>query len=138
MRLLVLDGSRVLHSLIRRLAPPEVEVESVSVFEDAAASIEHDPPDAAIVNLTPCGLPWRQLETLCQTHVPPIPVLFESCVYGSPDEAGLGRLAESAAFLKKPYHLAALRTEIERLLLSTGGAPRSPADPLRSRPAPKN
>jgi DNA-binding NtrC family response regulator len=137
MRLLVLDGSRVLHSLIRRLAPPEVEVESALAFEDAAASIEHDPPDAAIVNLTPSGLPWRQLKTLCQVHEPPIPVLFESCVYSTPDEAGLGCLGESATFLKKPYDLAELRSELERLLLSAGYRRRQPSEPLPSRITPE-
>ncbi len=131
MRLLVLDGSRVLHSLIRRLAPPEVEVESALAFEDAAACIENDPPDAAIVNLTPCGLPWRHLKTLCQAHDPPIPVLFESCVYANADEAGLGCLSESATFLTKPYPLEELRSEIERLLQSTAGAHQHPSEPAQ-------
>ena len=35
MHLLVLDGSRVLPSLVRRLAPEGVEVESVDTFDDA-------------------------------------------------------------------------------------------------------
>jgi DNA-binding response OmpR family regulator len=123
MRLLILDGSRVLHSLIRRLAPAEVELERALTFEEAASSFENDPPDAAIVNLTASDLPWRELNRLCQAQEPPIPVLFESCVYGSADEAGLGRLGEAAAFLAKPYQLADLQNEIERLLLLAGSAP---------------
>jgi len=123
MRLLILDGSRVLHSLIRRLAPAEVEIEGALTFEEAAASFRDDPPDAAIVNLTASDLPWRELKRLCQVHEPPIPVLFESCVYASSDEAGLGSLDESAGFLAKPYHLADLQNAIERLLLLAGSAP---------------
>lgn len=137
MRLLVLDGSRVLHSLVRRLAPPEVEVVSALTFAEAVASFERNPPDAAIVNLTPSELPWRHLKSLCQTHEPPIPVLFESCVYSSPDEAGLGCLDRSATFLTKPYRLADLRCEIERLLRLAGRGPAPASSATTSRPAPE-
>lgn len=137
MRLLVLDGSRVLHSLIRRLTPLEVEVESALTFEEAVECLENDPPDAAIVNLTPSPLPWRQLKVLCQVHEPQIPVLFESCVFGSADDAGLGRIGPSASFLTKPYSVTELSSQIERLLSLAGREPMAPPRQASSRSRPK-
>ena len=116
MHLLVLDGSRVLLSLVRRLAPERVEVESVATFDDALKRLAVRPPDALIVDVTPSDLPWHELQRLCEKHNPPIPVLYESCVYRSPLDAGLGMLNRTDSFLEKPYSLDALRTEIERLV----------------------
>ena len=56
------------------------------------------------------------LRAYCQAQKPPIPALFESCVHGSADEAGLGPLNHSAAFLQKPYPLKELRAQIDRLV----------------------
>lgn len=116
MHLLVLDGSRVLPSLVRRLAPPEVDVQSAATFAEARLRLEQCPPQAMIVNLTPAELPWQELQSLCQGHSPPIPVLYESCVHHSPGEAGLASLNHSGRFLEKPYSLEALRSEIQRLI----------------------
>ncbi len=116
MHLLVLDGSRVLPSLVRRLAPPEVDVQSAATFAEARLRLEQSPPQAMIVNLTPAELPWQELQSLCQGHSPPIPVLYESCVHHSPAEAGLTSLNHSGRFLEKPYSLDELRSEIQRLI----------------------
>ncbi len=116
MHLLVLDGSLVLPSLVRRLAPAGVDVVSAATFDEARQRLEQSPPKAMIVNLTPAELPWHELQNLCQRHSPPIPVLYESCVYTSPDEAGLSSLSNSGRFLEKPYSLDELRHEIERLI----------------------
>lgn len=129
MQLLVLDGSRVLPALVRRLAPHGVDVECAATFEEARLRLTHRPPQAMIVNLTPAELPWRELQSLCQDHSPPIPVLYESCVHHNPDEAGLASLNSSGHFLEKPYSLPELRVEIERLVQAAtaqerfGGAP---------------
>lgn len=117
MRLLVLDGSLVLPSLVRRLAPAEVEVEAADSFERAVARLIAHPPDAVIVNVGPADLPWQQLKSFCEGHTPKIPVLFESCVYRDPAEAGLTPLDPSASFLCKPYSVDDLRSAI-RLLIS--------------------
>ena len=116
MRLLVLDGSRVLHSLVRRLVPEEVEIEVAPGFHEALASLQEYPPQALIVNLAPVELPWQELQIFCHSHSPPIPVLFESCIHGSAEDAGLGRLGDNARFLAKPYELGQLRRELARLL----------------------
>jgi DNA-binding NtrC family response regulator len=116
MHLLVLDGSLVLPSLVRRLAPEGVEVESVATFDEALKRLALRPPDALIVNLTPADLPWKSLQSLCEKHSPPIPVLYESCIYRSPVEAGLASLNGTGHFLEKPYSLTELRSEIERLV----------------------
>jgi DNA-binding NtrC family response regulator len=123
--LLVLDGSRVLLSLVRRLAPEWVEVESVATFDDALKRFALRPPQALIVNLTPADLPWGELQRLCQKHNPPIPVLYESCIHHSPVEAGLGSLDGTGNFLEKPYSLEELRAEIERLVGLAGEADRT-------------
>ena len=116
MQLLVLDGSLVLPSLVRRLAPRGVAVESAATFDEARLRLKESPPQALIVNLTPAELPWQELQNLCQGHSPPIPVLYESCVHHSPDEAGLNSLNHSGRFLEKPYSLDELRNEIQRLI----------------------
>ncbi len=119
MRFLVLDGSRILASLVRRLAPGPVEIVEVSAFDQAVARLRDDPPDALIANVGPADLPWEQLRALCEEHEPKIPVLFESCVYETAIEAGIGSLNHSGFFLPKPYDLEQLRTQLERLLRSS-------------------
>jgi DNA-binding response OmpR family regulator len=121
MRLLILDGSRILASLVERLTPEGVEVEEVATFDEAVRSLHESPPDAVIANVGPTELPWRDFKKYCRDHRPQIPILFESCVYESPDEAKLGRLEDSAAFLTKPYGLADLRNQL-RYLLSFAGS----------------
>lgn len=116
MRLLVLDGSRILTSLVRRLTLQPVEIEEARTFDDAMARLRSSPPDAVIVNVTPADLPWQELKRFCQRHDPKIPVIFESCVYETPLDAGLGGLNHSAVFLHKPYDLETLRMELARLV----------------------
>ena len=116
MRLLILDGSRILAELVERLTPEGVEIEEVATFDDAVASLRQNPPDAVIANLGPADLPWRDFKIYCRNHTPKIPILFESCVYESPDAAGIGELNHSAAFLSKPYGLEDLRIQLERLV----------------------
>ena len=127
MRLLVLDGSLVLQSLVRRLSPEGLRVEEATDFERAIAILASDPPDAMIVNIGPVDLPWRRLQAFCQYHTPKIPVLYESCVYQDADEAGLDSLNHSAYFLRKPYSLEQLRTALSRLV---DCADRDPDPPL--------
>lgn len=121
MHLLVLDGSLVLPSLVRRLAPPGVDVESAATFDEARLRLASNPPEALIVNLTPAELPWQELQGLCQKHTPPIPVLYESCVHHTPDEAGLTSLNHTGRFLEKPYSMEELRHEIELLIRAASG-----------------
>jgi DNA-binding NtrC family response regulator len=116
MRLLILDGSRILASLVRRLVPEEIEIEEVATFDEAMTCLREDPPDAVIADLGRADLPWGQLKSYCQEHRPKIPVLFESAIYGTSEEAGIGNLNHSASFLIKPSHLVDLKTQIQRLV----------------------
>ena len=129
MRVLVLDGSLVLPSLVRRLAPEGLEVEDVSNFEAAVAILAVNPPDAVIANLGPADLPWQELKSFCQNHNPKIPVIFESCVYRGPREAGLDGLNHSAMFLTKPYSLEDLQKAI-RLLVKWAEKSHTPPEAL--------
>jgi DNA-binding response OmpR family regulator len=115
-RLLILDGSRILSSLVERLTPEGVEIVEVSTFDEAVKSLHTNPPDAVIANVGPTALPWREFKEYCVNHRPTIPVLFESCVYTDSVDAGIGGLDHSTAFLTKPYALSDLRRQLEKLL----------------------
>ena len=112
MRLLVLSGSRMLPTLVARLAPAGVEVEAARTVADASRRLRERPPEAMIVNLRPASAPWQELRYLCESHNPCIPVLYESCVFNSPAEAGLGQLNRCGHFLVEPYTIAELRSEL--------------------------
>ena len=129
MHLLVLDGSLVLPSLVKRLAPQGVDVELATSFDEARLRLRQSPPQAMIVNLTPAELPWQELQSLCETHSPPIPVLYESCVHHSPDEAGLAALDGTGRFLEKPYSVDELRAEILRLMAAVEAQATEPPAP---------
>ncbi|MGB5161482.1 MAG: hypothetical protein WBO69_02735 [Thermoanaerobaculia bacterium] len=116
MRFLVLDGSHLLISIIKRILDGQVDLEEVSTFDDALSALEKRPPEAVIANIGPDGLPWREFQDLCQGRSPKIPVLFESCVFHSPEEAGLGPLNHSCFFIEKPYHASDLKEQLERLV----------------------
>jgi DNA-binding NtrC family response regulator len=131
-RLLVLDGSRLLQTVVRHLAPTDVEVEEALSFDQAVSRLRADPPDALIVNVIPVDLNWHDLKSFCESHSPRIPVLFESCVYRSPEEAGLGALDDTASFLTKPYHVETLREEIDRLVASARSLSHSSAPTSKS------
>ena len=116
MRLLVLDGSRVLPSLVRRVVPRGTDIVEATSFDHAIDLLTMDPPDGVIVNISPVDLPWQRLKSYCQQHDPAIPVLFESCVYNEPSEAGLDDLNQSSYFLPKPYSIDDLRLALRLLV----------------------
>lgn len=116
MRLLILDGSRILSSLVERLTPEGVEIVEVSTFDEAVKSLHSNPPDAVIANVGPTALPWREFKEYCVNHRPRIPILFESCVFTDAVDAGIGGLDYSTSFLTKPYALSDLRRQLEKLL----------------------
>lgn len=104
--------------LVSRLAP-ELEIETADSFDEARQALCTHPPQGLIVNLTPSPLPWGDLLQSCREQDPPIPVLFESCVYRSPQEAGIDGLCELGSFLAKPYSLDELRRQIQWLVQSS-------------------
>lgn len=128
MRLLVLDESQVLVSVVKRVVPASVEVETAGTFEAAWQVLRQRTPDAVIANLGPNDLPWDSMRAYCQEHDPKIPVLFESCVHRSPTEAGLGPLNHNAVFIRRPCPLDELKAEIDRLVRTALQA-RSTHDP---------
>ncbi len=127
MRLLVLDESRVLSWVVEHLSPPGVEVEYVESFEEAKRRVRERPPDAAVVSLTPAHLPWNSFQHLCASSVPPVPVLYESCVHKSPSDAGLGPLEGYAEFLPKPTPRGELQAAIQRLIEASRRLGRGPS-----------
>jgi DNA-binding response OmpR family regulator len=128
LRLLVLDGSRVLPAVVARLVREDVEVESARTFAEASRQLREHTPEALIVNVGPSALPWQKLHEFCTRHQPPIPVLYESCVYHNATEAGLGRLSPWGHFLQKPYSIAQLRSEVDWLVHQAESSSRAEAD----------
>lgn len=115
-RLLVLDQSRILPWRIGREAGEAVEIVPAFELRDAERLIREDPPDAAVVSLTPAQIDWRGFQLLCSSCRPPIPVLYESCVHHAPAELGLRAADGYAAFLPKPAPLAELKRAIDELI----------------------
>lgn len=126
MRLLVLDGSKLLPWTVRRLVPADVEIEIAASSVDALRVLRDHPPDAAIVNVDPGGPPWQEIGRLCLERRPPIPVLFESNVFRSASEACV-ELRRGVAFLPSSARTPELRGALDRLL-AVREAPALPAE----------
>ena len=113
LRLLVVDEYRLLAWMVEQLSPPGTQIRGTASFEEARRIVLENPPDAAVVSLTPARLPWREFQQLCASRERPVPVLYQSCVFPSGEEAGLGMAGGVALFLRKP----ATRAELEAALL---------------------
>jgi hypothetical protein len=122
---MVLDESRVLPWVVKRVCPPGTEVLGFTSFTEALRALCERPPDAAVVSVTPAHLPWRDFQHLCALHVPPVPVLYESCLFSSPAEAGLEPLEGWAEFLPKPAPKAELQAAMYRLMAVSSESRRS-------------
>ena len=122
MRVFVLDESQLLAWVVGRLSPPGTEVVAFTSFDDARRVLLENPPDAAVVSLTSAHLPWREFRQLCADSRPPVPILYESCVFSSAEEAGLEPGSGDARFLPAPASRTNLKEALERLLSDARGA----------------
>lgn len=127
MRLLVLDDSPLLEWTVVRLCPPGTELLIARSFEEACRLVVEAAPDAAVVSVPPADLPWSELQRLCVTRRPPVPVLYLSCLYGSTAEAGLGN-GTGQELLRKPAGRADFEAALGRLLEAARSA-RGPGVP---------
>lgn len=116
MRLLVLDESQLLAWMVEQLCPPGTDVLGLGSFEEARRVLLESPPDAAVVTVGPAHLPWRDFQKLCAGRTPPVPVLYESCVFTSAEEAGLEPDESHALFLRTPAPIAEFEGALARLL----------------------
>jgi DNA-binding NtrC family response regulator len=132
-RLLVVDQSLILQWLVRHEFPDDLEVASARSLHEAEQLLAANPPDAAVVSLPPAQLPWHEFQHRCATHVPPIPVLYESCVDADARAMGLDPADGYAAFLRKPAARSELRSALEALLAACRGATGSAAATPRLR-----
>jgi len=122
LRLLVVDSNQLLGWQLRHELPPEIELEVVGDFSAAERHLREAAPDAAVVSLPPAELPWRLFQRLCAAHRPPVPVLYESCLFASAEAAGLDSEDGYAAFLPKPATRSALSRALAELLSAAGAA----------------
>lgn len=120
MRVLVVDPSRLLPWIVRHELGEDAEIVAVRTFEDAERAVRERPPDAAVVSLPPAHLPWQKFQHLCATRVPPVPVLYESCVPPEKADFTLDPGDGYAAFLLKPACRRELRAALESLLAAAG------------------
>ena len=119
MRLLVVDQSLILQWLVRHEFPDGLEIASAQSLAEAEALLAADcpnAPDAAVVSLPPARLPWREFQHRCAAHVPPIPVLYESCIDADAGALGLEPGDGYSFFLKKPAARSELRSALLALL----------------------
>ena len=116
MRLLVLDENQLLAWMVERLAPPGTQVVGFTSFDDARRALLENPPDAAVVCVTAARPPWREFGRLCASRRPPVPVLYESCVFSSAEEAGLEVASGDVRFLRTPASRTDLTDALARLL----------------------
>ena len=122
MRVFVLDESQLLAWMVGRLSPPGTEVVGLTSFDDARRALLENPPDAAVVSLTSAHLPWREFRQLCSDCRPPVPILYESCVFSSAEEAGLEPGSDEGRFIQAPASRTNLKEALERLLGDARGA----------------
>ena len=97
---------------------------SLTSFEEACRLLLENPPDAAVVSIPPARLAWCDFQKLCATRKPPVPVLYESCVYASAVEAGLEPVEGPARFLRKPIPRSEFAEALEALLTAAHDARR--------------
>jgi len=116
LRLLVLDQSRILPWRVGREVPADVVLLPVAGVRQAERVLVDEPPDAAVVSLSPARIDWRSFQHLCATRCPPVPVLYESCLHRGAEELGLDSADGYAAFLSKPAPQSELRRALGELL----------------------
>lgn len=121
MRLLVLDQSLILQWLVRHEFPDGLEIASAQSLQEAEALLAAEAPDAAVVSLPPARLPWRDFQHRCAAHVPPIPVLYETCIDADAQAMELDPADGYAAFLHKPAARSELHSALEALLVAARG-----------------
>ena len=117
--------------MVRHEIPSGIEIEAVSSFEEAERALRDGAPDAAVVSLPPAHLPWRAFQHLCASREPPVPVLYESCVFGCACDAGLEPGDGYVEFLPKPAPRTELRAALTRLLAEVDRS-RSPEPVIRA------
>jgi DNA-binding response OmpR family regulator len=114
-RVLVVDGSRLMAWLVGAVAPEAIEVQHASSLAEARDALLHHPPQAAMFNLTPARLPWHELAEICRKSKPPIPFRCYSAFSAEDEEAG--DLPVTCHFvLDKPRTLDELRAQVENLV----------------------
>jgi DNA-binding NtrC family response regulator len=122
LNILVVDESRVLPWLVKRLARDRVEVLEADSFDDAMAMVSQRAIDAAIVSVTPAFIPWRDFQGACAARSPAIPVLYESCLATTLGALGLEPCEGWAAVLAKPASRGELEGALELLFSAVGRA----------------
>lgn len=113
--------------MVERVSPPETEVLAFTSFDAATRALGAAPPDAAVVSITTAHLPWREFRALCAEQTPPVPVLLESCIFASAEEAGLEPQRNPVLFLHTPAAWAEFERAVARLLTAARRVESSPA-----------
>lgn len=114
-RVLVVDGSELMGWLVQHLVPRHVEVVRAATFSEANSVLSHDPPGAAIFNITPSNLNWQQLVEICCRQDPPVPFLF--CSTLSPaEESEIELPCLRDHVFDKPMRISELRLSLNELL----------------------
>ncbi|HQQ76148.1 MAG TPA: hypothetical protein PLB01_02245 [Thermoanaerobaculia bacterium] len=116
LRIFVLDESRITALMVERVAPHGTVVAAFTSLAEAACAFSAAPPDAAVVSLTGPHAPWREFRDLCASRRPLVPILYESCLYASAEEAGLEPTSRPVLFLHTPAPFAEFQRAVAELL----------------------
>ena len=117
-RLLVVDGSQLMTWLVMSVVPRGVSVEWVTSFAEAEAILRENPPDAAILNITPSRLDWNLLREICRGHRPPVQVICCEAI-GNLDGGSQSTCPDERS-LSKPFSINDLRQRVGLLLEEIG------------------
>ena len=101
---------------MEHLCPKGTEVVGFTSFDDACRAMLANPPDAVVVSITSAHLPWRPFRDVCKGQTPAVPILYESCVFASAEEAGLEPGTTRARFLHTPAPMAEFEEALASLL----------------------
>jgi len=117
-RLLIVDGSQLMTWLVMSVLPNGITVEWATSYDEAETILRENPPDAAILNITPCRLDWNLLRSICRAHRPPVPVICCEAI-GNLD-GGNQQTCPHERCLAKPFSINDLRQKVELLLEEIG------------------
>ena len=85
-------------------------------LDEAARLLEEMSPDAVVASVPPATLPWPDFQRLCSSRLPPVPVLYLSCLFESKAEAGFEGGEGGLEFLRKPVGRPQFEAALGRLL----------------------
>jgi DNA-binding NtrC family response regulator len=113
--LIVDDDTRILTSLTRALASPELSVRTAPGAEEALAALAREPADVVLLDLKMPGMDGMELLRILRERMPDIDVIMMTAYDELPTVAEAMRVG-AVEFLVKPLNLQQLRRLLDRIV----------------------